>query len=72
MAVASSAVAAAIATLDRLVTADRELVTVIHGEGVGPAELGELRDWLGTARPDVDVEVHHGGQPLYPFLFGAE
>ncbi len=66
MAVASSAVAAAIATLDRLVTADRELVTVIHGEGVGPAELGELRDWLGTARPDVDVEVHHGGQPALP------
>ena len=72
VAVASSAVAAAIATLDRLVTPDRELVTVIHGEGAGPAELGELRDWLGTARPDVDVEVHHGGQPLYPFLFGAE
>ena len=72
VAVASSAVAAAIATLDRLVTDDRELVTVIHGEDVGPAELGALRDWLGTARPDVDVEVHDGGQSLYPFLFGAE
>jgi len=72
VAVASSAVAAGIATLDLLVTADRELVTIIHGEDAGPEELGALRDWLGTARPAVDVEVHDGGQALYPFLFGVE
>jgi dihydroxyacetone kinase-like predicted kinase len=22
--------------------------------------------------PEVQVEVHRGGQPLYPYLFGAE
>jgi hypothetical protein len=25
-----------------------------------------------VARPVVEIEVHDGGQPLYPFLFGAE
>jgi hypothetical protein len=29
-------------------------------------------EWLAAHRPAVEVEVHDGGQPLYPFLFGAE
>ena len=72
VAVASSAVAAAIATLDRLVTDDHELVTLVHGEDTSAAEVAALRDWLQVARPGVEIEVHDGGQPLYPFLFGAE
>ncbi len=27
---------------------------------------------LATAHPDVEVEVHHGDQPLYPYLIGVE
>jgi dihydroxyacetone kinase-like predicted kinase len=27
---------------------------------------------LHENRPDVQVEVHRGGQPLYPYLFGVE
>jgi hypothetical protein len=59
-------------TLDLLVTADRELVTLIHGEGASPAEVAALRDWLQVARPSIEIELHDGGQPLYPFLFGTE
>jgi fatty acid kinase len=72
VAVAASAEEVAITTLDRLVTDDHELVTLIHGEGASAAEVEVLRDWLQVARPGVEVEVHDGGQPLYPFLFGAE
>jgi hypothetical protein len=28
--------------------------------------------WLAEHRPQVGTEVHHGGQPLYPYLFGIE
>lgn len=28
--------------------------------------------WLQENRPDVGAEIHHGGQPLYPYLFGVE
>ena len=28
--------------------------------------------WLHDQLPQVQVEIHHGGQPLYPFLFGVE
>ena len=31
-----------------------------------------IRGWLADERADVQVEVHRGGQPLYPYLFGAE
>jgi dihydroxyacetone kinase-like predicted kinase len=28
--------------------------------------------WLADHRPRVTVEIHRGGQPLYPYLFGVE
>jgi hypothetical protein len=28
--------------------------------------------WLREHHPGLEVEVHTGGQPLYPFLFGVE
>jgi dihydroxyacetone kinase-like predicted kinase len=47
-------------------------VTVLVGDGVSPAEIDAVRDHLAAAHPDVEVEVHVGGQPLYPFLVGVE
>ena len=31
-----------------------------------------LQAWLTEHHDDVEVEVHTGGQPLYPYLFGVE
>ncbi|MGH2476323.1 MAG: hypothetical protein ACRDIL_13765 [Candidatus Limnocylindrales bacterium] len=31
-----------------------------------------MTEWLDEHRPEVSAEVHHGGQPLYPYLFGIE
>jgi len=31
-----------------------------------------VTEWLSEHHPDVTAEVHHGGQPLYPYLFGVE
>jgi DAK2 domain fusion protein YloV len=58
--------------LDLLVDEHHEIVTVIEGEGASPAETRRITEWLGENRPDAAVEVHHGGQPLYPYLFGVE
>ena len=35
-------------------------------------KLIDLGKWLGEEYPDVALEVHHGGQPLYPYLLGIE
>ena len=58
--------------LDQLVADDHEIVTVIEGEGVRRGDTRRICEWLGEHRPDVEAEVHHGGQPLYPYLFGIE
>jgi DAK2 domain fusion protein YloV len=71
-AVAGSVSTVAWALLDRLVTDDHELVTLIEGEGSGAADTRRITEWLGEHRPNVDIEVHHGGQPLYPYLFSIE
>ena len=64
--------AAGTALLDRLVTCDHEVVTIIEGEGASPAVTRHLTEWLAEHRGSVESEVHHGGQPLYPYLFSIE
>lgn len=63
---------AAVGLAERVVTDDCELVTVLVGEGAPPAVDDALRSWFARCRPDVAVDWHVGGQPLYPYLFGAE
>jgi uncharacterized protein len=58
--------------LGKLLSSDHELVTLIEGDGAGPASTRRVREWLEEHRPDVAVEVHHGGQPLYPYLISIE
>jgi DAK2 domain fusion protein YloV len=60
------------ALLNVLVTDDHEIVTLIEGEGAGAAETRRITEWVAEHRPQVTVEVHHGGQPLYPYLVGIE
>ncbi len=70
--VATDLATATIALLDDLVTDDHEIVGVLEGEGSSAAVTRQVTEWLSDNRPDVEVEVHHGGQPLYPYCFGVE
>ena len=59
--------------LERLLEAGRyEIVTIIAGEGAGAADTRRITEWIAEKHPDVGVEVHQGGQPLYPYLFSIE
>ena len=64
--------AAVTGLLDLLVTDEHEIITLIEGEGSGAGETRRITEWVADNRPDVTVEVHHGGQPLYPYLIGIE
>ncbi len=70
--VGTSLFEAASGLLGKLVEEGHELVTIIEGEGASAAESRRLSEWLAEAFPGVAVEVHHGGQPVYPYLFGVE
>jgi uncharacterized protein len=70
--VAADLAEAAIGLLEHMVTEDHEIVGVLEGEGSSAAATRQITEWLSEHRPDVEVEVHNGGQPLYPYLFGVE
>jgi DAK2 domain fusion protein YloV len=72
VAVDASLDGAAIGLLTKLVDDDHEIVTIIEGDGATPACTRAVTEWLGEHHPDLTAEVHHGGQPLYPYLFGVE
>ena len=70
--VADSIAVAAIGLLAKLVSPDHELLTIIEGEGSTPANTRRITEYVGDELTNLTVEVHHGGQPLYPYLFGIE
>ena len=63
---------AATALLAKLIDDDHEIVTIIEGQGASAASTRTITEWLADHQPGVTAEVHHGGQPLYPYLFGIE
>lgn len=58
--------------LDRLLSAGGELVTLVVGADAAPG-LGErAAAALERDRPEIEVLVLDGGQPVYPLLIGVE
>ena len=71
--VAPDLTGAATGLLEKLIDRDHhEVVTIISGDGSGAADTRRITEWLCEHHPDVESEVHHGGQPLYPYLFSIE
>jgi len=58
--------------LAKLLDDSHEIVTLIEGDGASQADTRRITSWLEERFPDVETEVHHGGQPLYPYLFSIE
>jgi uncharacterized protein len=64
---------AATALLERLIDRDHhEIVTIIAGEGSAASSTRRITEWIDEVHPEVSTEAHHGGQPLYPYLFSIE
>ena len=58
-------------TLQNLITANDELVTLIVGEDVNDQEIQEMESYI-TDNFQVELEVIHGKQPVYSFIVGVE
>jgi uncharacterized protein len=70
--IAKTAVDATIGLVDRLADDDSELVTVLVGADAATSDTARLEEHLALAHPQLEVEVHEGDQPLYPYLVGVE
>ncbi|MBN2908287.1 DAK2 domain-containing protein [Polycladomyces sp. WAk] len=58
--------------LQKMLSEPADVVTILYGKDVTDAQVKELSDFLKRNYPDVEYEVHYGGQPLYFFLFSVE
>jgi len=63
---------ATIGLLAALLGPRHEIVTLVQGEGSTAAETRRVTEWLRAVHPEITVELHHGGQPLYPYLVSIE
>ena len=70
--IAGTLVSSATQLLDHLIDDARELLTIVTGEDATAANTDQISAWVSENHPDVAIEVHAGGQPLYPYLFGVE
>ena len=60
------------ALLEQMELDTREIVTVYYGQSVGLSQAEALAEQIQAHYPDVEVEVQHGGQPLYDYILSAE
>jgi fatty acid kinase len=58
------------ALIERLLAEPRDVLTLLRGEGAPP--LNGLLDELAEEHPELELDVHEGGQPHYPLLLSAE
>lgn len=61
-----------IATFDKMLDEDSEIVTIYVGEEGDIALAEKLAQDLEEKYEDIEVEIHQGGQPVYPYLFSVE
>ncbi|SDW01783.1 hypothetical protein SAMN05444487_10193 [Marininema mesophilum] len=58
--------------LEEMMADEADVVTILYGQDASSEQVKELTDYLEKHHPDVECEVHYGGQPLYYFLFAVE
>ncbi|HDI0196197.1 TPA: fatty acid kinase catalytic subunit FakA [Staphylococcus aureus] len=58
--------------LNEMLAEDSEMLTVIIGQDAEQAVTDNMINWIEEQYPDVEVEVHEGGQPIYQYFFSVE
>lgn len=59
-------------TLQKMISDETEIVTIIIGEEGKAKEAAKIEAALTEIYPEIEVEIHQGDQPVYPYLFSAE
>ncbi|WP_062231694.1 DAK2 domain-containing protein [Fictibacillus sp. FJAT-27399] len=55
-----------------MIDEDSEIITLISGEDASDEDTERLVQFIEESFPSVEVEVHEGSQPLYPFIISVE
>lgn len=58
--------------VDQMVDEDSAIICIYYGEEVAEEDANALGEALEEAYPDVEVEIHFGGQPIYYYVISVE
>ena len=58
--------------LEQLVDEDSELISLYYGEEVKEEDARKFVEEIEEKYPDVDVDAHYGGQPIYYYVLAVE
>ena len=58
--------------LARLVDEDSELISLYYGQDIHEEDAEKFAQSIEELYPDVDVDVHMGGQPIYYYVLSVE
>ncbi len=72
LAVGDDVEATTLALLETLVDEDSELISLYYGEEVSEEAAAELIAKVEERYPEVDVDAHSGGQPIYYYVLAVE
>lgn len=59
-------------TFDQMINEDSEIVSIFIGEDGQEEMATNLSDYLMERYEDIEVEIHQGDQPVYPYLMSVE
>ncbi|MBO0994338.1 DAK2 domain-containing protein [Bacillus sp. SD088] len=58
--------------LQHMLDEDSEILTILYGEDTDASDVDQLVEDLNDQYPDLEIEVHDGKQPLYPYIISVE
>lgn len=62
----------ALELLDALVEEESELISLYYGEEISEKDAEGFIARIEEAYPDLDVDAHFGGQPIYYYVMAVE
>lgn len=60
------------ASFDKMIDIESEIVSIYVGEDGDKDFIEGLAEDLEEGNPEIEVELHEGGQPVYPYIFSVE
>jgi DAK2 domain fusion protein YloV len=58
--------------LQEMIKDSSDIVMILSGEDAKEADTEELEAFIREMYPNIEIELHPGGQPLYPYIFSVE
>jgi dihydroxyacetone kinase-like predicted kinase len=70
--VSANIIDAAIDLIRDMIEGHEEVITFYTGKDAKSSTVKQLKEKISQIFPKIDIEIHKGGQPLYPFIFSIE